>query len=308
MLFALWIHGSYRRWANAQLYGLVPRLSAILVHLCDQLSAQNGYIALREDQVFEVQTTHNMTRPSHVLDQANILADEPDIVLKIPLETQTGAASQVLGVVALGPRQHDHPYTPQEIAFLNETVAELLTTSLRHNQQLERFAEAIKTSIQKATLVQQRERDLQRAFSEALRFPPREITSNEVKEALTLMRDARNDDLSALGELELAHNCLVVAELRCRGIEHPTAHQRGQALKAVLIREIEAMKPESPRDLNEEAWIYYLILRKAFVRGKNWKRASHDLYMKRAAFFRWRDKAIKALTARIQNKMGENDE
>jgi hypothetical protein len=300
-LFVLKLHDTLRQpWMMPQA-GLRARFPTILAHLCDQLNARHAYIALQQDDVYIVEATYNMPLPRQTLGADVVLGEEPQIALKAPLKADAGNEGPTLGVIALGPKCGEGTYTSRERVFLNETVADLLATSLRHIQQIERFSAAMEVSIQQVEQVRRRERDLQRALAKALRVPPREITPDEVKQALTLMRDARNDDLSELGELELAHIYLVEAEVRNRDIQAPTAHQRGRALKAVLIREIEAMEPQTPRDLNDEAWLCYLVLWKAFVRGQNWKLVSHDLHLMRAAFYRWRDKAIGALAARVQN-------
>ncbi len=300
MLVVFRLYIPLQQWTRFQ-SGLKPRFPAILAHLCDRLNAQNAYIALRQKQVFVVEATHNMPLPRQSLSLYTVLGDETGIVLKAPLEEENN--EMPLGVIALGPKRDGLPYTPTEEAFVMGTVVELITVSLLNLQQLMQLEDAAQASKERITQVQDNAQVLQSELTHTLTMQPEEMIE-AVEQALYALSYDWPADLEALAESPLAALPIASAKLS----DHDTAdtetweYVKAEALKTILLETIDTLKPPFPKDLNDDDWLYYLILKGAFVEDKHWKQLHIDLLLSQAGYYRKRRGAIAKLAHQIESR------
>jgi hypothetical protein len=208
----------------------------------------------------------------------------------------------LLGALALGPKEGDQPYIEADRRFLTGTVADLLVANLRHLQQLEAFSEAITTSKAQAAQVAEEKRSLQQALIQTLTVKPETITVKQLKEALKTLRRTRPSNLKELGNVELANTKAVYAKLQAEGVMKPTLHQKGQALRSILLRGIESFKPKGDPDPLDETWQPYLVLYKTFVRDQGWQTICDDLSITKSPYYRKRKAAMEMLAVQLQQQ------
>lgn len=299
VFFAFRMYNSFRLWSEEEWPQATPRFSAMLAHLCDRMQAKHACLILQEGQAFRVRATHNMPLPAQTLDRQAVLEDEADIALKIPLRSGDNV---LLGALALGPKEGDQPYIEADRRFLTGTVADLLVANLRHLQQLEAFSEAITTSKAQAAQVAEEKRSLQQALIQTLTVKPETITVKQLKEALKTLRRTRPSNLKELGNVELANTKAVYAKLQAEGVMKPTLHQKGQALRSILLRGIESFKPKGDPDPLDETWQPYLVLYKTFVRDQGWQTICDDLSITKSPYYRKRKAAMEMLAVQLQQQ------
>jgi hypothetical protein len=276
--------------------GLRSRFPAILAHLCDRLDAQSGYIALRHENVFIVEATHNIPLPRQALDLSTVLGEEAEIEFKVPLEVQN--EEEMLGVIALGPKKGEEAYTAADTSFVTGPVAELITASLLSLQQLMQFEDEIQVSQAQVVEAQDNVQVLQSELTRTLTMRSEELIE-AVEQALYALSYEWPADLKALTESPLVD--LPAVHVKLAGSANPESSEwcKGKALKTTLLDIIDTLKPPPPEDLNDDAWLHYLILKGAFVENRHWKQLHIELSLSQASYYRKRRAAIAAMAHNI---------
>jgi hypothetical protein len=231
------------------------------------------------------------------------LGQETQVALKAPLEVAHDQPP--LGVIALGPKQDGKAYTPAEEAFVEGIVAELLTASLLNLEQLTRLEDAAQISREQAMRAQDNAQVLQRELTHALTLEP-EAMIKALEQALYALSYDWPADLEALAASPLADLPVILPPLGegSRPMSPPRSdvpeHLKGRALKQVLLSTIEALRPPVPKDLDDDAWLHYLILKGAFVEQRHWKQLHSELLLSQASYYRKRRAAIARLAEYIE--------
>lgn len=82
----------------------------------------------------------------------------------------------------------------------------------------------------------------------------------------------------------------------------------GDHLRELLIAMIEAMRPQSPEDINLDVWRHYIILTEYFLQGQRWNDVATRLSLARARFYDCRKLALEALATTLTRLEEENGE
>lgn len=84
-----------------------------------------------------------------------------------------------------------------------------------------------------------------------------------------------------------------------RAGEPSTPLRRAQALRGVLLDALERLKPGEAEAGDERSWRPYRILSEEYVRGRDHEEVAADLTVSRRAYFREKERAIRALAAAV---------
>ena len=273
-------------------------LHAVLAEAGASLGAERGLVAVRRDETLTVLAslragpTDRPLADFPIPDEAVCLAQPPaewdDLAAVAPLLW----AGETLGCVIVGRRAGE--YTPEELLVLADIgdrlagvvyaarASEAATAEL--NAQIERF--------------RAREDELQRQL-QTLTTP----TAGEFNEAVVTrwVEDGLRHlhDFSYLGEHSLADTPVVRAALQERE-PSLTVLERGQAVRDVLLRTLEQLRPPGAEPKGDSAaghreWHAYLILRGSYVEDVPNREVMNRLYISEGTYNRTRRQALRGL-------------
>lgn len=279
----------------------------LLQSLCSTFRAPYGFVALTEEQGFEVAANCGVSVAMDGIDAGALVTDETklfspakelDGVNPIAILCPLHFGGEQIGIIAVAERATGAGYSEEDVILLQELA--YAVASVIHTARLQ--AESVG---QIATLlgeVRQREHELQAAMRRAIdEEPDLTLASAETKEEATaLVEDALRHlhDYSYLGNQALSRLRIVGQRLDVQAIDYVTHVDRGKVLKEVLVGAIERLRPctEGVPALPAREWHPYLILHDCYLQEKLNREVMAELYISEGTFNRTRRRALQAVT------------
>ncbi len=303
------LRADLREFAQSSPFGdeLHERLQVLMKSLCGTYRASHGFIALAEDDGFELAAGYGapMKLNSAGADMLFVgeatlfsppkeLHDAPPIAVLIPLRF----GGQQMGVIAMGERLTGESYSEDELLLL-EDFADIVAGVI-HTANVQALSiRQIETLLRE---VKHQEHDLQTAMRLAMdeESELKQLTPETKEEALVQVEDALRHlhDYSHLGHQTLARLHLVDERLDAQAMDYVTHVDRGKALKEVLVDAIERLRPgaENVPPLPTREWHPYLILHDCYVQEKLNREVMGELYISEGTFNRTRRRALRTVT------------
>lgn len=302
--------------------GLDKRLNQVLRRLLDEVGSREGFIALREENEFVVETavgrqwtaqkfpTPTLTAPKmqELTDLDNTTKEAEmrslkDMALLVPLCIE----EEQIAALVVGSKPDGEVFQSIELDRLN-MFARDLGEMIHISRQQDEFAQALDRQVDE---FRERERAVQEQLQELATPPasPDEDLSPLVEEALQ-----RLDDYSYLGEHQLAHLHVVAQGMPTTEDGEngaPITHvDRGKALRDVLIDAIDLLRPNGPEakstDIPTRVWQPYIILHHHYVNGEMVRDITSRLYISERTYHRRRKEGIRSVAkslGEMENQM-----
>lgn len=274
-------------------------LREALVATCADLSADRGLVALRRDETLRVIASVRAGAPGRELppfplpDDAEALTVPlsalPDMVAIAPLVW----GGEALGFIAVGPRAGG--YSRGDIGELAD-VADRMAAAVHAAQESEAAAVSLTTQVE---TLQARDRELREQVQAMTEMSsatgPEPLSAREVEDALRHLYD-----FPYLGEHALAHLTVVATAAATRADGRATVIDRGQALRDVLIRHIERLRPSGAEPKGDTAagrreWHAYLILKESYIDDAPTRDTMNRLLLSEGTYNRTRRQALRGV-------------
>lgn len=289
---------------------LTERLDTVLNSVCRFLRIKRAFIAVRREQEFVVQASHDANTLDQTFPLSTLTATEiiglvlparknlHDMKLLIPLF----AGGQQIGALVVGERENGTPYSEADLELLEDL-----------GDQIAQVIHGVETQENNATQLNQlveefraRERALQLQVDQMLaeRAVPGPWTAPEWdEEKLTpLVEDALRHlhDYPYLGEHTLSSLNGVENALKRRNDDAPiTFLDRGKTLSELLVALLGELKPETPAPKSDQIvpreWQLYTILYNSYVLEEPNREVMSKLYIGEGTFNRARRRALRAV-------------
>lgn len=289
---------------------LGPALRDTLAAACAQLGATNGLVALREVQGLRVAASIGLPSSDVMLPDFDIpddatranaplrsLASLPDSLAAIaPL----GWGGETLGFIATGARTGG--YGDADLATLAD-VADRIASVVYAARAADRASADLHAQLD---AYRERQRDLERQV-QALAAPAPSLEMSETSLARQVEDGLRHlYDFPYLGEHKLAKLRAVDAALP-EGDGAVTLLERGQALRDVLIRAVERLRPPGSEPRGDDAaarreWHAYLILRESYVEDMPNRATMNRLLLSEGSYNRLRRQALRGVARAIEEE------
>ena len=290
---------------------LGPALRDTLAAACAAFNSNAGLIALRDPQGLRVAANLRVPAAGPLLPDFDI-PDDAERLTKptagpgmTPLESLAAIAplawaGETLGFIAIGPRAG--AYTDADLTALADVADRIAsvvyaaraadTATADLHSQLDAFRE--------------RQRDLERQVQAlATPAPPAELSEaalvRQVEDGLRHLYD-----FPYLGEHRLAKLRAVDAALPASD-GAVTLLERGQALRDVLIRAVERLRPPGSEPRGDEAasrreWHAYLILRESYVEDIPNRNTMNRLLLSEGSYNRLRRQALRGVARAVEDE------
>jgi hypothetical protein len=262
-------------------------LSRGLAILCHNLRASNGWIALRQDNQYEViASLHALPTGLKFFEREILLGREPQSsgVLRgrsywfIPAY----AGSEQVAWIAIGARKDDIPFSEQDLFWLEDIAEEIGWMIMAHRGQKQRAEET-------AGLLDEIEIESQEVLGNGDLLS--KLAYKLDPEIVKYVEDGfRNlNDYSKLGKSPLALTL---------GIQAQDHIERGKLVQRKLAEIIEKLRPagEPPHEPLPRAWYAYTILHEAYVEEKLAREIMAKLYISEGTYYRLRRHALRGVT------------
>jgi hypothetical protein len=273
-------------------------LEMILAAVCDRLQAPGAYIASFNatgiDQVVTIGKTDffNQGATSEILNKVSENGNLPQIfrwgedtlVTLMDGDGEDGELFGLLGVSSVAKNEFD----PDQLAALSRLAqrASMALRDIRHQREVFRSLESLTSEVEYIQRIRAASSYDSSHLLEEASLPESDI-SQWVKDALT----------HYWGGPKLTENPLMKLQ-----VVQDTANQhdgnQANALRAVLKKAIEQMKPEGERHFTGE-WILYNILEMKFLEGKKVREVARKLALSEADLYRKQRVAIEEVSKKI---------
>jgi len=280
-------------------------LEAILAAVCDRLQSNQAFIVTLAPSGLETLVTIGSTDYLEKEDLADqllnqfqpnqeVLCFEWGEFWLFPLYSESTEEEQLLGLMAVKRPKKDEPIDPEQaqaLQILTRRAALALEDRLLQSQafsSLEAFASQMEW-LQRLRALARYNSGASLASPEGIDslLPPSESMARWVKEALT----------HYWGGPRLSRNPLIKLRVVQQALnehgDNPT-----NALRAILRRAIEQVKPEGERRFTAE-WILYNILEMKFMEGKSVREVAKRLALSEADLYRKQRVAIEEVARAI---------
>ncbi len=283
---------------------LSPALRDTLVAACAAFNANAGLVALREAQGLRVAANLRLPSAGAILPDFAIPDDAERLSRPLPgLSVAPGEslaaiaplswAGETLGFIAIGPRAG--VYTDADLAALGD-LADRIASVVYAARAADRATADLHTQLD---AFRERQRDMERQV-QALTSPAPALELNEA----ALVRQVEDGlrhlyDFPYLGEHRLARLRAVDAAL-AKSNGSVTLLERGQALRDVLVRAIERLRPTGSEPRGDDAaarreWHAYLILRESYVEDIPNRNTMNRLLLSEGTYNRLRRQALRGV-------------
>ena len=273
---------------------LKSRLQEGLDLLCQTLTANGGFVAIRRGDEFSVMASRSSVPIGSVISESVVMCDDvshaqsdqlPSIAWLAPsFEGQTQVA-----VVGLRRPKNRMDYSSGDLELIAETADEIgtiVSLSNLHSGQENHIGEAIAKSQQKADELNSAAENLLSTIS----------ANTDVDFVKTVEEALRNlPDTITLGQSPLAVML---------GIKANNHIERGKELQQLLMDSIELLKPsdERPPEPLPRIWYNHAVLHDAYVEGVQNREIMARLYISEGTFNRTRRNAIRGLARLLVEK------
>ncbi len=264
-------------------------LQQALTTLSHTLRASGGFMAVRQDERFDVTASLNSLTAGSRLEAGDVTCEDvcPSrgaLAERVAWLAPAFVDADQVGVIGLGPRIGGGKYSEAELDLLAEMADWMGRLVHSHTQQ----RDSRERLSQLASEVQSRELGLQAGAEDLLTT----LENSPDREFIRLVEDGlRNlSDYAALGQSPLA------VQLTAPGATHI---ERGKAVRQMLIQTIETLRPagQRPTGVLPREWYGHAILYDAYVEDAPNREIMARLYISEGTFNRVRRKALRA-TAR----------
>jgi len=261
-------------------------LQQALTTLGHTLRASGGFMAVRQDERFDVTASLNSLTAGSPLEAGDVTCEDVcqprgALAERVAWLAPAFVGADQVGVIGLGPRIGGGKYSEAELDLLAEMADWMGRLVHSHTQQ----RDSRERLSQLASEVQSRELGLQAGAEDLLRA----LENSPDREFIRLVEEGlRNlSDYAALGQSPLA------AQLTAPGATHI---ERGKALRQILIQTIETLRPtgQRPTGILPREWYSHAILYDAYVEDAPNREIMARLYISEGTFNRVRRKALRA--------------
>lgn len=297
-------------------------LESILAAICDQLRVPTAFVAKFEDNEAKlVQIIGSLgPSPESLTDpELAVLSSQGDDLrgdgapslrrsglfliwhsywiapLPYDAETSNGLESPLLGILGIWARAPEPNLTPEEEATFRSLARQTAQVLADLQRQSKVFVLLEGIASQMDALQQFRGVSRYGHVSE-MPTPPTDIISDP--EFSDAVKDALRDYWGGpkLTESQLLHLNIVWREMESSNSNSPV-----RALRNVLARAIENLRPEGQRSLTTSEWILYNILEMRFLQGRKVRDVALRLAMSESDLYRKQRIAIEEVAHQIQN-------
>jgi hypothetical protein len=293
---------------------LPERLQSPLSAVCHTLHIRNGFIALRQEDVYLCQATEQAAPLEQTFTAADLSADEITELPRPGAETLEGMALLVplysggdqIGALVLGSKEAGELYSEEDLLLLDE-LADQLASVIQATRLQEESAQEINEMVAK---FREREhalqRQMQQMLAERVEEHPPILEGVDEKEWVAQVEDALRQlhDYPYLGEHPLAQLQMVDWQLQGQGEDLVTHIDRGKALSHILVQALNKLRPEevepTPLAIPPQEWHQFVILRDAYVLGELNRDIMSKLYISEGTFNRTRRRAVRAVARALQ--------
>lgn len=280
-------------------------LREALLATCVDLGADRGLLGLRRDGTLHIVASLRAGAPGRVLAEFTIPDDAVALTTPDSMLGDMAAIAPLLwgdeklGFLAVGPRPGG--YTRGVLSALAD-VADRLAGAVHASQASEAATVALTTQIE---ALQAREQEMQAQVQQlttsTLRADETDMT-RQVEDALR-----RLYDFPYLGEHSLANLAVVTAAATSRAGGAPTVIDRGQALRDVLLRNLERLKPSGSEPKGDATatrreWHAYLVLRESYVDNIPTRDTMNRLLISEGTYNRTRRQALRGLATALADE------
>lgn len=289
---------------------LSERLHTILHSMSRFMRIKRGFIAVRREEQYIVEATHDAHALGEKFSLQTLAASEiiglvlparknlQEMKLLVPLY----ADGEQIGAVVVGERENGTPYGEADLELLEDLA-----------DQIARVIHDIAAQAENATRLNDlvadfraRERALQLQVDEMLasRAAPAPQTAREWDEEklIPLVEDAlrKLHDVPYLGEHELAQLRVVQTRVAQKRDGTPvTFLDCGKALNETLVEALNELRPATPLpkglQVPPREWHLYIILHDSYVQGETNRDTMSKLYISEGTFNRTRRRALRAV-------------
>jgi hypothetical protein len=282
--------------------------------MCRFLRIRQGFIAVRRDDQFVVQASHD----AHALDQTfplQTLAATEIIGLVLPARKNLqdmrmliplSANGVQIGAVVLGSRENSAEYSESDLELLedlSDQIAQVIHGVAAQDENAARLNDLIAD-------FRERERALQlqvdQMLAERTTLAPPTAQAWDEEKLVPLVEDALRQlhDFAYLGEHELAQLRIVQTRVAAHQDSSPvTFLDRGKALGETLTEALDELRPSSPLpkglQVPPREWHLYIILHDSYVDGEANRDIMSKLYISEGTFNRTRRRALRAVAKSI---------
>src|SRR5258706_1181574 len=273
---------------------LQARLQEGINLLCQILRADEGFIAIRQENMFIVSASYHSIQVGSALPVSTLICEdicEPaaDLSRKIAWLAPAFEAGDQVAVIGLGPSRIRHHYSNDDLDLLAEaadrvgTIVYLYSLQPRDSDRL----------MQVVSDIQSREENLRIESDELIAT----LVTKPDPEFVEMVEDGLRhlSDFITLGQFSLAENL---------GVPGETVIERGKAVQKQLIRAIEMLRPEKlrPEGPLPREWYSYVVLHDAYIEEVPNRDIMARLYISEGTFNRTRRKALRGIARFLLEK------
>ncbi len=274
-------------------------LREALAAACADLGADRGLVALRRDGSLRVVASVRAGAPGREVaqfalpDDAEALTAPPSALPDMAAIAPLVWSGETLGFIAVGPRAGG--YSRGALGELAD-VADRMAAAVHAAQESEAAAVSLTTQVE---TLQARDRELhqqvQAMMATAPPTGPEPFSAREVEDALRHLYD-----FPYLGAHALARLAIVTAAAASRADGLPTVIDRGQALRDVLLRHLERLRPSGAEPKGDTVagrreWHAYLVLKESYVDDIPTRDTMNRLLLSEGTYNRTRRQALRGV-------------
>jgi GAF domain-containing protein len=271
------------------------RLQEGIQLLCQVLNATEGFIAIRQGDMFVVSGSYHSIHTGSELPAPGLLCDDicapaPELAKKIAWLAPAFEAGDQVAVIGLGHSKTRFHYSNDDLDLLAEAADRVGTIVYLYSLQpyeTDRLRQMVSE-------VQSREENLRmqsdKLISTLVSKPDPEFV-RMVEEGLRHL-----SDFITLGQFPLTESL---------GIAGETSLERGKAIQQQLIHAIERLRPDNkprPTGALPREWYSYVVLHDAYIEGAPNRDIMARLYISEGTFNRTRRTALRGVARFLLEK------
>ncbi|HSJ89601.1 MAG TPA: hypothetical protein VK909_20480 [Anaerolineales bacterium] len=275
--------------------GLESRLQEGLELLCHRLSASGGFIAVRNDESFDVVATKESIEqstkiPAEIVLCDDLLAPTANQLARITWIAPAFEGPKQVAVIGIGRHRFKPDYSTGDLDLLAD-VAEHIGMIVSLNNRNSGRAQQI---LQLVSEVQSKNTEMSTAADEMIAS----ISASTDVEFVKLVEEALRhySDYIALGQSPLGD---------WAGMEAASHVERGKQLQMFLAECIDLLRPAGtrPPEPVPRVWYSYVVLHDAYVEGVPNREIMARLYISEGTFNRTRRNALRGLARLMSERM-----